>query len=215
MSKKGFENFLQEYNNPTDEQVVELANQGNKMATDYLFNKYSGFINMKASNYFMAGSEHDDLIQEGYIGLYKAIKAYDSEKENTFKSFANLCVERQIITAIKSSNRQKHIPLNQSLSLSGSTYEDNNELSLLDVLNDKFVEDPLDTLTNKERLDTLRKKIDDNLSDFEKQVIELHVQGLSYVDIAQKLDSTTKSVDNAIQRIRKKAIKCIDQDDKN
>ena len=211
---KSFESFMQN-NNLTDEEVVKLARQGSQDATDYLLQKYSGFINMKASNYFMVGSEHDDLIQEGYIGLYKAIKAYDSEKENSFKSFANLCVERQIITAIKTSNRQKHIPLNQSLSLSGSTFEDNNELSLLDVLDDKFVEDPLDTLTNQERLDALRKKIDDNLSDFEKQVIELHMQGLSYVDIAQKLDSTTKSVDNAIQRIRKKATKCIIQDDKN
>ena len=192
-----------------------MVKDGDKQALEYLIDKYKELVNMKVTRYFIIGAEKDDIVQEGLIGLYKAIKAYDSEKENTFKSFANLCVERQIITAIKSSNRQKHIPLNQSLSLSGSTYEDNNELSLLDVLNDKFVEDPLDTLTNKERLDTLRKKIDDNLSDFEKQVIELHVQGLSYVDIAQKLDSTTKSVDNAIQRIRKKAIKCIDQDDKN
>ena len=203
-----FESFMQD-NNLTEEEVVNLSNQGNQDATDYLLQKYSGFINMKASNYFMVGSEHDDLIQEGYIGLYKAIKAFDSTKDNSFKTFANLCVERQIITAVKTSNRQKHIPLNQSLSLSGSTFEDNNELSLLDVLDDKFVEDPLDTLTNKERLDALRKKIDDNLSDFEKDVIELHMQGLSYVDIAAKLNSTTKSVDNAIQRIRKKATKCI------
>jgi len=209
MNQKGFESFLSEHNNPTDEQAVELANAGNMMATNYLLDKYSGFVNKKASNYFMVGSEHDDLIQEGYIGLYKAIKSYDKDKENSFKTFAGICVERQMITAINKSNRQKHLPLNQSLSLSGTNIDENNELSLLDVLDDKFVEDPLDTITKKEQYADLKKRINDNLSDFERNVIELHIQGLSYVDIATKLDSTTKSVDNAIQRIRRKAEKVV------
>ena len=213
MNKKGFESFLLEYNNPTDEEIVALANQGNKMATNFLLDKYSSFVNKKASNYFMVGSEHDDLIQEGYIGLYKAIKSYDQEKENSFKTFATLCVERQMITAIKTSNRQKHMPLNQSLSLNGSSLDENNELSLIDILDDKFVEDPLDTITKKEEFSNLQKKIEDNLSEFEKKVINLHVQGLSYADIATELKTTSKGVDNAIQRIRRKATKVVSDED--
>ena len=213
MNKKGFESFLVEYNNPTDEEIVQLSNNGNKMATNYLLDKYSGFVNKKASNYFMVGSEHDDLIQEGFIGLYKAIKSFDIEKENSFKSFANMCVERQMITAIKTSNRQKHMPLNQSLSLNGSSVDENSELSLIDILDDKYVEDPLDTITKKEQFRSLQKKINDNLSEFEKQVINLHVLGLSYADIAKELNTTTKGVDNAIQRIRKKATKVVSDEE--
>ena len=153
------------------------------------------------------------MIQEGMIGLFKAIQSYDLEKNNSFKTFANLCVERQLITAIKTSNRQKHIPLNSSFSLNKTAFDEDDDTSLIEVLDSKFVEDPLDTITKKEYFETIESKIEKNLSFFEKKVLERYIQGESYIDIASKLNSPVKSVDNAIQRIRKKAIKCIGNDE--
>ena len=165
---------------------------------------------MKATKFFLVGGENDDIVQEGMIGLYKAIKAFDGEKENSFKTFANLCIERQLITAIKMSNRQKHIPLNSSFSLNVSAFEENDDTSVLEVLDTKTVEDPLDTITKREYFTSVEDTLDKNLSKFEKDVLDLFVQGDSYIDIATKLTSTAKSVDNAIQRIRKKASKIIE-----
>ena len=149
-------------------------------------------------------------MQEGLIGLYKAIKDYNSEKQNSFKSFANLCIERQLITAIKSSNRQKHIPLNSYLSLNMNAYENedgNSETQVMEVLDTNVVEDPLETLTKKEYMLNVENVIDTHLSDFEKKVLNRYIQGDSYVAIAERLDAPVKSVDNAIQRIRKKTAK--------
>ena len=165
---------------------------------------------MKSSKYFIIGAERDDIFQEGMIGLYKAIQSFKEDKQNSFKTFANMCIERQLITAIKTSNRQKHMPLNSYLSLNTSSYEeDDNEKTLLDVLNNKMAEDPLDTLTKKEYYSNVENAIDKSLSDFEKQVLKKFIKGDSYVKIAKDLESPVKSVDNAIQRIRKKALKNI------
>ena len=150
---------------------------------------------------------------KGMIGLYKAIKSFDSAKENSFKTFANLCIERQLITAIKTSNRQKHMPLNSYLSLNATAYDDDNDTSLIEIFNSKTVEDPLETLTKKEYFKSVEDKIEENLSDFEKQVLHRYARGESYVTIAEKLDSPVKSIDNAIQRIRKKAEKNLFLDD--
>ena len=147
------------------------------------------------------------MLQEGMIGLFKAIQSFDPEKNNSFKTFANLCIERQLITAIKTSNRQKHLPLNSSYSLNVSAYDDNEDTSIMEILDTKFVEDPLETITKKEYMQFVENKIDKNLSNFEKQVLDRYIQGDSYVSIANKLNSPVKSIDNAIQRIRKKAIK--------
>lgn len=195
--------------NKTDNELVASAKKGNEEALECLFNKYKELVNIKVSKYFIIGAEKEDIIQEGMIGLYKAIKNYEDDKKNSFKSFANLCIERQLITAIKTSNRQKHMPLNSSLSLSTPVYEDDDDISLMELFNSKMAEDPLDTITKKEYYKLVGDKIDENLSDFEKQVLKRFAAGDSYVKIAEKLDSPVKSIDNAIQRIRKKASKNI------
>ena len=148
------------------------------------------------------------MLQVGYIGLYKAVKSYDEKKQNSFKTFAGLCIERQMITAVKNSNRQKHIPLNSSLSLNSGAYDENDNTEVLDVLDTRRTgEDPLDIITKKEYFTLVETAINESLSDFEKKVLSYYKNGESYAEIAQKLQSKVKSVDTAIQRIRKKAIK--------
>lgn len=191
-----------------DEELIEMIKSGDEEALNYLILKYKELINMKVSKYFIIGAERDDIVQEGMIGLYKAIKSYDSEKQNSFKTFANLCVERQLITAIKSSNRQKHIPLNSYLSLNNNSNNDDDEKSLLELLMTSG-EDPLEEITKKEYYNSVANAIDKSLSKFEKQVLNRFIKGESYVQIANKLEAPVKSVDNAIQRIRKKAIRDI------
>ena len=157
----------------------------------------------------MIGAEREDIIQEGMIGLFKAIQSYNPDKQNSFKTFANMCIERQLITAIKTSNRQKNIPLNSYLSLNTAAYDDDEDTTVLEVFDSHLMEDPLDTITKKEYYQRVENAIDQSLSDFEKQVLSRFVKGESYVTIAEKLNTPVKSVDNAIQRIRKKAIKNI------
>lgn len=196
-----------QYQDMSDEKVIEVIQSGDDMALNYLMNKYNDLVNMKASKFFMAGSERDDIVQEGLIGLYKATKSFDTQKQNSFKTFANLCIERQLITALKTSNRQKNIPLNSAFSLNQAAYEENDDMSVLEVLDVKTAEDPLDTITKKEYYNSIENQIDESLSDFEKQVLHYYKQGKSYASIAEKLDTKVKSVDTAIQRIRKKANK--------
>ena len=180
------------YGNLTDEQIISQIKDGDEQALIFLLEKYKDLVNSKVGKYFIIGAEREDIVQEGMIGLFKAIKNFDGEKQNTFKTFANICIERQLITAIKSSNRQKHMPLNSYLSLNTSAYEnDDNNTELIETLNNEQIQN------------TMHK----SLSKFEEQVLERFMQGESYEIIAQKLDTPVKSVDNAIQRIRKKAIK--------
>ena len=194
--------------NDSDEDLIKKVNAGDNEALEYLLNKYKDIVNMKVSRYFIVGAEQEDILQEGLIGLYKAIKNFDAEKQNSFKSFANLCVERQLITAIKSSNRQKHMPHNSYLSLNMNAYDDaDDDTSIYEVFDANVIEDPLDTITKKEYYESVESIIEKSLSPFERQVLNELVKGHSYTTIAEKLDSPVKSVDNAIQRIRKKAIK--------
>ncbi|MBR3255305.1 MAG: RNA polymerase sporulation sigma factor SigH [Clostridia bacterium] len=196
------------YENLSDEKIVALIKQGDDQAFSFLLEKYRDLLNVKAAKYYINGAERDDTVQEGMIGLFKAIKNFDETKQNSFKTFANICVERQLITAIKSSNRQKHQPLNSYLSLNNSAYEnDDNDEELINTFDSKTVEDPLDTVMKKEYYEKIESTIDKTLSGFEKQVLNRYIRGESYVDIANKLDAPVKSVDNAIQRIRKKAVK--------
>lgn len=199
----------EKYNNYTDEQIINEIKQGDEKALSYLLDKYKELVNIKVGKYFMIGAEREDIVQEGMIGLYKAIRNFDKEKQNTFKSFANICIERQLITAIKSSNRQKHMPLNSYLSLNSSAYEtnDSDSVELLDIFSNNSIEDPLETIMKKEYYDQIENAIDKNLSHFEKQVLRKFMNGESYVKIANDLASQVKSVDNAIQRIRRKALK--------
>ena len=198
-----------EYNKISDEEIIKLIKSGDKSALDFIMNKYKEVVNIKVSKYFIIGAEKEDIVQEGLIGLYKAIKNFDPEKENSFKTFANLCIERQLITAIKTSNRQKHMPLNSYLSLNMSAYEDDEADEVIDVFDSNQIEDPLDTITKKEYYMEIENAIDKSLSDFEKKVLNRFAKGESYVQIADRLNTPVKSVDNAIQRIRKKAIRNI------
>lgn len=208
--------FLQDkngqYSKLNDEEIIKLIKSGDNSALDYIMEKYKDVVNIKVSKYFIVGAEKEDIMQEGLIGLYKAIKSFDAEKENSFKTFANLCIERQLITAIKTSNRQKHMPLNSYLSLNKSAYEDEEAESVLDVFESNQIEDPLDTITKKEYYIEIENAIDKSLSDFEKKVLNRFAKGESYVQIADNLNTPVKSIDNAIQRIRKKAIRNIVED---
>ena len=197
------------YQNLEDEQIIEQIKQGDEEALSYILEKYKNLVNIKVSKYFMVGAEKEDVVQEGMIGLFKAIKSYNSEKQNSFKSFANICIERQLITTIKSSNRQKHIPLNSYLSLNTAAYDNNEDdsVELIDTFNSNTIEDPLETIMKQEYYNEVETAVNKNLSKFEKQVLDRYLKGESYVKIAEKLDSPVKSIDNAIQRIRKKAIK--------
>ena len=199
------------YTTLPDEQIIEKIRNDDKLALEFLINKYMDLVNAKVSKYFIIGAERDDIVQEGLIGLYKAIKSYKLDKQNSFKSFANLCIERQLISAIKSSTRQKHIPLNSYLSLNLSAYnndfENNSSSEIIDVFDNNVVEDPLETITKREYFSDVENVIEDSLSAFEKKVLDRYIQGDSYIKIAEQLDTPVKSVDNAIQRIRKKTLK--------
>lgn len=197
----------EKYRNMSDELLIqEVKKNQNEFALDCLMERYKDIVNIKANKFFMVGSEKEDIVQEGYIGLYKAVKSYDCEKQNSFKTFATLCIERQLITAVKNSNRQKHIPLNSSVSLNAEVYDNEGNTTIMEVLdNNKVSEDPLDIITKKEYYDLVEKNIDKNLSDFEKEVLKFYKNGESYANIAEKLGTKIKSVDTAIQRIRKKA----------
>ena len=201
----------EKYKKMTDETLIEEAvTKQNNMALDCLMNRYKDIVNMKANKFYMAGSEKEDIIQEGYIGLYKAVKSCNGQKQNAFNSFADMCIERQLITAVKNSNRQKHIPLNSSLSLNATAYDDEGEsnttiMEIIDI--DRQSEDPLEIITKKEYYNAVEENIDKNLSEFEKKVLKFYKNGESYANIAKKLNTKVKSVDTAIQRIRKKALK--------
>ncbi len=197
----------------TDEELTEDAKNGDKDALEYLLKKYKDLVEVKVGKFFIVGAEREDIVQEGMIGLYKAIKSYNKEKESSFKSFANMCIERQLITAIKTSNRQKHIPLNSSISLNANAYDEDSDVELLEKLNAQTLEDPLETITKREYYKDIETKMDKSLSDFEKQVLKRYARGESYTYIAKKLEAPVKSVDNAIQRIRKKANKNITIDE--
>ena len=199
--------FHEQYINMPDEQIIAEIQSGDNIALNYLMNKYNDLVNMKASKFFMAGAEREDIIQEGLIGLYKATKSFNAGKQNSFKTFANLCIERQLITALKTSNRQKNIPLNSAFSLNSAAYEENDDVPVIDILEAKTEEDPLELITKKEYYNSIENKINESLSDFEKKVLYYYKQGKSYASIAEKLDTKVKSVDTAIQRIRKKANK--------
>lgn len=197
------------YNSMSDEQLISLVKADDKYALDFIIEKYKNLVNMKVSKYFIIGAEKEDIVQEGMIGLFKAIQGFDNTKQNSFKTFANMCIERQLITAIKTSNRQKHMPLNGYISLNTAAYEEDEDTTVLEVFDSHQTEDPLDTITKKEYYKRVEDAIDKNLSDFEKQVLARFIKGESYVKIAEKLDTPVKSIDNAIQRIRKKAIRNI------
>lgn len=195
----------------TDEQVVGLAQDADGAALEYLLNKYKNFVRTKARSYFLIGADHEDIVQEGMIGLYKAIRDYRAEKLSSFRAFAELCVTRQIITAIKTATRQKHIPLNSYISLNKPIYEEDSDRTLLDVITEEGMSNPEEMIIDREDLSLIEGKIGQMLSDLEKDVLVRYMEGKSYVEIAGEMNRHVKSIDNALQRIKRKLLKYLEE----
>lgn len=200
-------------NENIDNQYISEIKNGNVDALNKIMEKYKSYVYLKAKPFFIVGAEREDIIQEGMIGLYKAIKGYDSKKDVSFKMFADLCIRRQIITAIKASNRQKHIPLNSYISLSKTPSNEDDDREMIEMLDKDSMPDPLETITTRETYKKIETKVVEILSDFEQKVFVEYISGESYANIAKKLNSHQKAIDNAIQRIKKKFEKHISNDD--
>jgi len=192
-----------------DGYLIALAKQGDPTAYDRIVRRYYGFVRLKASSYFLAGGDSDDLIQEGLIGLYKAVRDYRTDRESSFRNFAELCITRQIITAIKTATRQKHIPLNSYISLNKPIYDEDSDRTMLDILSGTKVTDPEEVFINHELSDDLRDKIKKNLSELEEQVLHSYLEGKSYQEMARDLKRHVKSIDNALQRVKRKIEKTL------
>lgn len=199
------------YEEMTDEQVVQLAQAGEEPALVYLLNKYKNFVRSKARSYFLIGADHEDIVQEGMIGLYKAIRDFKEDKLSSFRAFAELCITRQIITAIKTATRQKHIPLNSYVSLNKPIYEEESDRTLLDVITEGWVTNPEDLLISKEDLSSIEGRIGEMLSGLEKQVLFYYLDGKSYQEISEDLGRHVKSIDNALQRVKRKLQKYLEE----
>ena len=184
--------------------IVLKASKGDKIALEYIIKKYKNFVKAKAKSYFLIGADKEDIIQEGMIGLYKAVRDFDASKTNSFKGFADICITRQIITAIKTATRQKHIPLNSYISLNKPVYDEESERTLLDIIATSIVTDPEELIISKEELKHIESRMNELLSDLELQVVEYYLNGKSYQYIADKLKRDVKSIDNALQRVKRK-----------
>lgn len=199
---------MSRYETMTDEQLIRRLRGGDRAIIDYLMEKYKGMVRKEAKAMYLLGGESDDLIQEGMIGLFKAVQNYDADQESSFYSFAKLCVTRQLYSAIEASHRKKHIPLNSYVSL----YENENDeenTNLLDTIEAGKESNPEQAFLSKENARRLEKELGENLSDLEKRVLYLHLLGTDYRTIAELLDKSPKTVDNAIQRIKAKTEKIL------
>ncbi|MBR4719852.1 MAG: RNA polymerase sporulation sigma factor SigH [Lachnospiraceae bacterium] len=199
------------YEELTDVELIIRSREGQSDITDYLMEKYKDLVKSKARSMFILGADNDDLIQEGMIGLFKAVRDYDAGRDASFYTFAELCISRQIYTAVQASRRQKHIPLNNYISLYGNVSEnaDDDEKYLIDALQPTGDRSPEELIIDRENMDVLEQRIDESLSPFEKQVLDLYVTGMSYVQIARVLGRDEKSTDNALQRLKAKIRKII------
>ena len=199
------EEVLSEFDNLSDEDIVfSIKDNDDKQALDYIINKYKNFVRAKARSYFLIGADREDIIQEGMIGLYKAIRDFRNDKLSSFRAFAELCVTRQIITAIKTATRQKHIPLNSYVSLNKPIYYEDSDRTLLDVLSGVRVSDPEELIISREEFVDIAEKMESILSDLEWKVLMSYLDGHSYQEIAVDLDRHVKSIDNALQRVKRK-----------
>lgn len=197
IANNGFEKMEDEY-------LVEYVREGDSGALEYLIHKYKNFVRAKARSYFLIGADHEDIVQEGMIGLYKAIRDFKGDKLSSFKAFAELCITRQIITAIKTATRQKHIPLNSYVSLDRPIYDEDSDRTLLDVICGNRVTDPEELLINQEEFVDIELKMGEILSELERKVLMLYLDGRSYQEISIDLDRHVKSIDNALQRVKRK-----------
>lgn len=196
-----------------DEEVVECAREGDIEAQEYLINKYRNFVRAKARSYFLIGADREDIIQEGMIGLYKAIRDFRLDKLSSFRAFAELCITRQIITAIKTATRQKHIPLNSYVSLNKPIYDEDSDRTLLDVVSGARLTDPEELIISREEFDHIEGKIGELLSVLEWKVLLSYLDGKSYQEIAEDLKRHVKSIDNALQRVKRKLERYLEKRD--
>uniref|UniRef100_C5D3Q0 RNA polymerase, sigma-24 subunit, ECF subfamily n=1 Tax=Geobacillus sp. (strain WCH70) TaxID=471223 RepID=C5D3Q0_GEOSW len=204
------EKTYKNYKHLEDEQLVELVHQGDGDALDFLIHKYQNFVRAKARSYFLVGADREDIIQEGMIGLYKAVRDFKGDKLSSFKAFAELCITRQMITAIKTATRQKHIPLNSYISLDRPIYDDESDRTLMDVISGTKAMDPEELIVNREEVDDIEVKMTELLSDLERKVLALYLDGRSYQEISEELNRHVKSIDNALQRVKRKLEKYLE-----
>lgn len=194
-----------------DEEVILDAREGNEIALEYLINKYKSFVRAKARTYFLIGADREDIIQEGMIGLYKAIRDYKGDKLSSFRAFAELCITRQIITAIKTATRQKHIPLNSYVSLNKPIFDEESDRTLMDIISEESISDPEILMINREEFLGIESKMGEILSSLEWEVLTLYLEGKSYQEIAVELKRHVKSIDNALQRVKRKLEKYLEE----
>jgi len=204
------EKYVERYDSMFDEEIVLSARDGNATSLEYIINKYKNFVRAKARSYFLIGADKEDIVQEGMIGLYKAIRDFRNDKLSSFRAFAELCITRQIITAIKTATRQKHIPLNSYVSLNKPIYDEESDRTLLDILTATKITDPEELIISREELVSIESKIGEILSELELEVLMSYLQGKSYQEIACDLDRHVKSIDNALQRVKRKLEKYLE-----
>ena len=203
--------MYRDFDSMTDEEIAMLAQAGDEDASEYLLNKYKNFVRSKARSYFLVGADHEDIVQEGMIGLFKAIRDYQAERLSSFRAFAELCITRQIITAIKTATRQKHVPLNSYVSLNKPIYDEESDRTLMDVIVEGRAQNPEELIIGRENLVSIRDRVDQVLSPLEQDVLNAYLDGKSYQEIADKLGRHVKSIDNALQRVKRKLEKHLEE----
>ena len=202
---------LEKYDDMKDEEIVNLAINDDKIALDHILDKYKNLVKIKARPYFIIGSDKEDIIQEGMIGLYKAIRDYKTDREASFKVFAELCITRQIITAIKTATRQKHIPLNSYISLNKTIFEEDSDKTYIETIAETKMTNPEELLISKENRDFIEENISKVLTGLECSVLELYLAGKNYSEISTVVQKPEKSIDNALQRVKRKLDKFLKQ----
>ena len=203
----------QDFDSMTDEDIALLAQQGDADASEYLLNKYKNFVRSKARSYFLVGADHEDIVQEGMIGLFKAFRDFRPDKLASFHAFAEICVTRQIITAIKTATRQKHIPLNSYVSIYASAGDnpEENGLSIVDTIEAGKESNPELMILGEEYTNAFEEELKEKLSKLERKVLYLHLQGMEYLKISEFMDKSPKTIDNALQRIKAKARQLLEE----
>lgn len=204
--------MLDAYSSVLDEELIEDARAGSDKALEHIINKYKNFVRAKARTYFLIGADREDIIQEGMIGLFKAIRDFRGDKLSSFRAFAELCITRQIITAIKTATRQKHIPLNSYISLNKPIFDEESDRTLMDVICEGKISDPEELMINREEFNNIEIKMGEVLSELEWEVLSYYLQGKSYQEIAKDLDRHVKSIDNALQRVKRKLEKYLEEE---
>ncbi|MGI6050315.1 MAG: RNA polymerase sporulation sigma factor SigH [Acetivibrionales bacterium] len=187
-----------------DEEVLTCVNAGCRQGMEYLIEKYKPLVRAKARSYFLVGADREDIVQEGMIGLFKAVRDYKPEKQIPFKAFADICITRQVITAVKAATRQKHIPLNSYVSLNKKVFDEDSDKYLIEVIEEASVTNPEELLISKEEICFIESLVIELLSPFEKEVLRKYLSGITYQEIAKQLNKPVKSIDNALQRLKKK-----------